>query len=353
MKWLTIYCFSLVCFLFAGCNISKKEVEPMQSQKIPPSQHKALHTVYLAGGCFWGVEGYFKQVKGVIDTQTGYANGPSPDPTYQQVCDSEGHVEAVRIDYDENQISLEALLLHFLRIIDPYARNRQGNDIGIQYRSGIYYADEETKERVQRVIALFEEEEGKKTAIEVLPLDNFYDAEEYHQDYLDKNPGGYCHIPLRLATEPLFEWKAPTKEEKEALRKRIGDLAYQVTQEAATERPFSSEYETLYQRGIYVDVVSGAPLFVSDDKFDAGCGWPSFSRPIDTQVLKYETDESLGMKRTEVRSKDSDAHLGHVFDDGPKEKGGLRYCINGAALRFIPYDDMKKEGYGAYRVLVR
>ena len=269
------------------------------------------------------------------------------------MTNNSGHAETVKIKYDENVISLEELVLHFLRIVDPYSFNRQGNDFGVQYRSGIYFTDEEQEKRIKRVIDIFEENEGRKTAIEILPLNGFYDAEEYHQDYLDKNPFGYCHIALNTADDPLFEFEPVVDASKEDLKDRIGELSFSVTQNSATEKPYTSEYEDLYKKGIYVDIVSGEPLFVSDDKFDSGCGWPSFSRPIESDAVEYVEDNSYGMQRIEVRSKIGNSHLGHVFNDGPTNMGGLRYCINGAALRFIPYEDMDKEGYGDYKVLVQ
>ncbi|MFW6263409.1 MAG: peptide-methionine (R)-S-oxide reductase MsrB, partial [Thermotogota bacterium] len=218
---------------------------------------------------------------------------------------------------------------------------------------GIYYTTTEQAERVKRVIQTFEEKEGRKTAIDIAPLQGFYDAEDYHQDYLEKNPYGYCHINLNSADVPLFEFELDQYMKDDSLKDRIGELAFNVTQNNATERPYTSEYDDFYQKGIYVDIVSGEPLFVSDDKFHSGCGWPSFSRPIEADALVYVKDTTHGMERIEVRSRIGDSHLGHVFNDGPKDQGGLRYCINGASLKFIPYEEMEKEGYGDYMLLVR
>jgi len=312
---------------------------------------KNINTIYFAGGCFWGVEGYFKRIEGVIDTQTGYANGPSENPSYEEVIEDSGHAETVKIEYDENVIRLEELVLHFLRIINPYSLNKQGNDLGIQYRSGIYYMSQEQFIRIKKVIGMFEEKEGKKTVIEINLNKGFYDAEEYHQNYLDKNPYGYCHISLNSASDPLFKFKIYKDDSKEDLKKRIGELSYNVTQDALTERPFTSELLNIHEKGIYVDIVSGEPLFLSQDKFDSGSGWPSFSRSITADAIEYIQDDSFDMQRVEVRSKISGSHLGHLFDDGPMENGGLRYCINGAALRFIPYEEMDKEGFLEYKVL--
>ncbi len=318
-------------------------------KKTVPEKRKVI---YLAGGCFWGVEGYFQRLEGVMETRVGYANGAWENPSYEEVIRDSGHAETAQVAYDESVISLEEIVLHFLRIVDPFSINKQGNDVGVQYRSGIYFTNEEQARRARRVIGFFEEREGRKTAIEILPLQGYWDAEDYHQDYLGKNPYGYCHIPLSKASDPLFSFPMTMDDSEEALRVRIGELAFQVTQNEATERPFTSDLLGEYGRGIFVDIVSGQPLFSSNDKYDAQSGWPSFTRPIEARVLSYVQDHSLGMSRIEIRSQQANAHLGHVFSDGPKDKGGLRYCVNGVALRFIPYENMEEEGYGPYRILV-
>lgn len=299
-----------------------------------------MKSIYLAGGCFWGVQKYFDQFDGVVSTEVGYANGPGNAPSYHQVCNSSGHAETVRVDYDERGMSLRRLLEYYFMVIDPLSVNRQGNDRGIQYRTGVYYTDEEQLPEIRAVFEREREKAGAPLAVEVEPLRNFCTAEEYHQKYLDKNPGGYCHIPPKMFAMG-----------KEALRQRIGDLAYEVTQHAATERAFTGRYDEFFEKGIYVDVVSGEPLFSSADKYDSGCGWPAFSRPISASALVERTDASYGMMRTEVRSSEADSHLGHVFPDGPEKTGGLRYCINSAALRFIPYAEMEAEGYGECKKL--
>lgn len=319
-----------------------------QNISIPATNRR---TIYLAGGCFWGVEGYFKRINGVIDTTTGYANGNSTETNYQALKQTD-HAETVKIDYDIARLSLEELLLHYFRIIDPTSVNHQGNDIGRQYRTGIYYTDTTAaadRAIIEKVMAIQATQHGK-LAVEVGPLVHFVNAEDYHQDYLDKNPGGYCHIDLSLATTPLFNeaYALPTDAE---IRQTLDTEAYDIMKHSATEAPFSSALENEYRRGIYVDRISGEPLFSSSDKFDSGCGWPSFSKPILSHKLTEQEDTSHGLIRTEVRTAHSDSHLGHVFSDGPKEKGGLRYCINGTALRFIPYEEMDANGYGRYKVL--
>ena len=307
-----------------------------------------MKTIYFAGGCFWGVEKFFNQFTGVKSTQVGYANGPNKAPSYEEVCHSSGHAETVKLDYDENITTLNELLDYFFMIIDPLSKNKQGNDIGIQYRTGIYYTSQEQIPIIKDFCDKKEKKLGKKLAVEILALNNFFPAENYHQMYLDKNPGGYCHIP-----KSLFKLNQQKKgmNEKE-LRNRIGDLAYEVTQNAETEKPFSGKYDKFFDKGIYVDIVSGEPLFISSDKFDSGCGWPAFSKPIKKDALIEKKDFSHFMIRTEVRSSKANSHLGHVFDDGPEEKGGLRYCINSAALKFIPFDNMEKEGYGEYKKMI-
>ena len=316
-----------------------------------------LKGIYLAGGCFWGVEDYFSRIPGVRDAVSGYANGQTENPTYEEVCSGlTGHAETVRVSYEPRIVSLETLTEQFFQIIDPTVRDRQGNDVGRQYRTGVYYADAADREILERLFAAEQKKHEQKLATELLPLENFCAAEEYHQDYLKKNPGGYCHIDFS-ALDGLKAKAPPAPERKYAkpsaaeLRKKLTPTQYAVTQEAATERPFANEYFDNRKPGLYVDVVTGAPLFSSEAKFDSGCGWPSFSKPIDPAAVAERHDDSYGMSRTEVRSQTGDSHLGHVFDDGPKDKGGLRYCINSAALRFIPYDKLDEEGYGEFKHL--
>lgn len=307
--------------------------------------------IYLAGGCFWGMEAYFKQLDGIVATQVGYANGKSDKASYEGLHSSD-HAETLHLKYDANVISEPEILAHYFRIIDPFSIDKQGNDRGRQYRTGIYYTDEASGEIARYFIAAQQAKFKEKIAVEVAPLKNFVRAEEYHQDYLGKNPGGYCHIDLRLAKKPLEDDEKFKVQSKEELKKNLTELQYQVTQEKATERPFSSEYDKNYKKGIYIDIVSKKPLFSSTDKFDAGCGWPSFSKPITTDAIAYAQDDSHGMQRVEVSSRVGGSHLGHVFEDGPRDKGGMRYCINGASLEFIPLEEMDARGYGEYKIYV-
>ena len=313
--------------------------------------------IYLAGGCFWGTEKYLSSIRGVNATQVGYANGKTANPTYEEVCHNDtGHAETVKVEYDPKVLALPFLLELYYEAVDPTSLNRQGGDAGTQYRTGVYYTDEGDRPVIERSLERLQKRLPKPVAIECRPLDNFYPAEEYHQKYLDKNPGGYCHIgkrkfeTARLAVVDPSAYRAMTDEE---LRGGLDGKQYAVTQHGATEPPFHNAYFGLFRPGVYVDRTSGEPLFSSTDKFESGCGWPSFSKPIDPNVLRERADASHGMRRTEVRSRVGGAHLGHVFDDGPRESGGLRYCINSAALRFIPKEDMEKEGYGYLLDLVK
>ena len=248
--------------------------------------------------------------------------------------------------YDEENISLREILLYYFRVIDPLSINKQGNDIGRQYRTGVYYVREEDHDIIEQVFAEQEEQLGQKLAVELKPLRHYILAEDYHQDYLKKNPTGYCHINVKDAEQPLVDAGHYPKPSQQKLKAVLSEEQYQVTQQSATERPFHNAYNSTFEAGIYVDVTTGEPLFFAADKFESGCGWPSFARPIARELIKYYQDLSHGMERIEVRSRSGNAHLGHVFTDGPQELGGLRYCINSAALRFIPKEQMEEEGYG-------
>ena len=301
--------------------------------------------IYLAGGCFWGLEEYFSRITGVTDTTVGYANGQVESTNYQLIHQTD-HAETVQVTYDENLVSLREILLYYFRVIDPLSINKQGNDVGRQYRTGIYYTKDIDVSVINEVVKEQERQFGQKIAVEVEPLRHYVLAEDYHQDYLKKNPSGYCHINVNDAYQPLVDPGQYEKPSENALKENLSEEAYQVTQHAATERPFQNEYFATFEEGIYVDVTTGEPLFFAGDKFDSGCGWPSFTRPIAKDVIKYYQDKSHGMERIEVRSRSGNAHLGHVFTDGPQDQGGLRYCINSAALRFIKKEDMEQAGYG-------
>ena len=311
--------------------------------RIDKENYKEL---WLGGGCFWGTEHFMKNLQGVVFTSVGYANGHIENPSYELVCTGQtGAVEGFYVVYDPSIIPLENILDAFYKTINPTLLNQQGNDVGTQYRTGVYYIDETMKPVIEKSLVKLQESYKKPLVVEVEPIDSYYVAEAYHQAYLDKNPQGYCHIPKSLM-DYAKQYRVYEKKDKEELKLFLDPLSFEVTQNNATERPFSHAYDAFYDKGIYVDITTGEPLFSSLDKYDAGCGWPSFTKPISHPSLKMLEDTSHGMRRIEVRSHTGDAHLGHVFNDGPKDQGGLRYCINGAALKFIPFEEMDEKGYG-------
>ena len=296
---------------------------------------------YFAGGCFWGMEKYFSCLNGVKDVISGYANGISESTSYTKLKETD-HVECIKIIYNDYEISLEELLIRYFHIVNPYTLNKQGNDVGRQYRSGLYYENDEDHKIIQKVYNYFESKSEEKYVVEVKKLQHFIKAEEYHQDYLDKNPLGYCHINWQSAYDELDYPKR---------KYPMNELCRTILEENNTERPFSSKYEKFDDKGIYVLRTNGMPLFSSEHKFDSGCGWPSFYKTITANCLNYLNDYSHNMIRTEIRSLD-DHHLGHVFNDNPNDSG-LRFCLNGAVLKFIPYDEMVKEGYELYQLFFR
>lgn len=329
----------------------------MESRQTPNRE------IWLAGGCFWGLEAYLELLDGVEFTQVGYANGDTLGPTYEDVCyHNTGHAETVYVRFDEDRLPLPRLLAYFFRAIDPTTLNRQGSDRGVQYRSGIYYMDESMKPVIDAAIDELQKSIRAMVVVEVRPLRNYWPAEEYHQHYLAKNPHGYCHVDLSvLDADPgakrnrhsaAAAEKYP-RPDQQNIREKLTSLQYRVTQEEATEPPFTNEFEDNHRAGLYVDVVTGEPLFSSRDKYDSGSGWPSFTRPVSPGVIIAKADHSLYPPRVEIRSRSGNSHLGHVFDDGPPDRGGRRYCLNSAALRFIPLEKLAEEGYGDYIGLVR
>lgn len=312
-----------------------------------------IKTIYLAGGCFWGTAYLFSLVPGVQNTTAGYANSTVSSPTYQQVCTGKTNAaETVKIDYDDNEVGLTDILMLYFKSIDPLSVNRQGGDEGTQYRTGIYFTDKSDIPVIEAQLATLQRRHNKPLAIEFSMLKNFYPAEEYHQDYLYKNPDGYCHVDPALFKEAKEIRKKQTADKAE-LKNRLTALQWEVTQNGATERPFINEYDNEFRKGIYVDITDGTPLFLSSSKYNSGCGWPAFTRPIDKNLIKENIDTSYGRIRTEVKASSSGSHLGHVFNDGPVEEGGLRYCINSASLRFIPVEEMEEAGYGEYIYLIK
>jgi len=373
----------------------------------PPVDLSQYSVATFAGGCFWCAEYYLAELPGVVEVVSGFAGGEEPNPTYKQVsAGTTGHREAVQVYYDSSQIDYADIVEKFWLIIDPTDSEGMFVDRGFQYTSAIWYHTDEQRQIAEASKQALEDSRlfDKPIYTPILPFTTFYPAEEYHQDYSEKNPFRYHFytdgsgrkdfikdhytdfdfpeidttvIPASesgsaresssdnpysvIATTSLSDVESDQQSDVSTLnfnkyqkpsdtqlKTMLTDEQYNVTQKQATEKPFKNAYNDNHAPGIYVDIVSGEPLFSSTDKYDSGSGWPSFTKPIDPQFIEEHKDWNLFLPRTEIRSKYSDSHLGHVFKDGPEDRGGLRYCINSAALKFIPLEDMEEQGYGEY-----
>jgi peptide methionine sulfoxide reductase msrA/msrB len=326
------------------------------------NENENLEEAVFAGGCFWCMEPPFEKLDGVRDVISGYTGGEKPDPTYGEVSSgTTGHMEAVIIRYDPAIVSYEELLNVFWRQIDPTDAGGQFVDRGPQYRSAIFYLSKEQK----RLAESSREALGKSARFPrpivtgILPARPFYPAEDYHQDYYRKNPLRYKFYRYNSGRDRFLKkaWGIEksergggkfTRPSDEELRRVLTPIQYEVIREEGTEPPFKNAYWDEKREGIYVDIVSGEPLFSSRDKYDSGTGWPSFTHSLEPGNIVEREDRGLFMKRTEVRSRLGDSHLGHVFPNGPGSNDSQRYCINSAALRFVPREDLAKEGYGEY-----
>lgn len=363
--------------LLAESDVMASEAEVVIETLSPATSEPNVQTMIVAGGCFWCVEADLEKVTGVIEVVSGYSGGTLENPTYETYGKG-GHREVVEVTYDANSVSFEDILIVTMKTTDPTDDDGTFKDRGDKYSSAFYYENDTQKAIIENLIKEVNEKGpyDKPLAIDVEPRQAFWTAEDYHQNYYKgtlsqlkykyyRNASGRDDLIVKYwgvnnhspelwwrnqtsNTNQTYMWSNYQKPNEDALKAQLNDLAYKVTQEEGTEKAGTSPLDKNYEPGIYVDVLSGEPLYSSKDKFDSGTGWPSFVRPITAGAVTEHEDRKLFTTRTEIRSAIADNHLGHVFTDGPEDSTGLRYCMNGAALRFIPKDQMAAEGYGDF-----